>query len=566
MDKIGIGAYIASLRKLRGKTQKDLAGALNYTPQAISKIERGEGFLPFDSFVDLCAYLDCSLDSFYERAENPAPFDPARDRIDFGKLGEQLTKARESLGCSQQQWAEKLGISPKSLRNYEKGLRIPPYFVFEGYCEHASVLPSVILRKEEAVAPTPKRRFNMGIIIGTSSLVVVGLALGISGCVGMSSHTSKESESSAVIEGSEPAHSIESDDNSGVISSIESDSPLSSEGTELTSEGNDSISSESSEESLSEADSSSAEIPKVYIEPRSDGDDTVALTLPSEYKTYGMGSFPQEAVTDPDLASVLSALEGGLTPGKTVEYQGERYLVDDCLASFKSSGGDVVPAGICYFRYSPIRWLHCADDQNGHLLISENVLFARPFADSPVYRLEQGVECEVWNNYEHSSIRDYLNHDFYGGVFSPEEKERILLTHVDNSLGTTIDNHNNNLSNDTDDYVYLPSCKEVNLGGSDKRFRKSAASDYFKAKGGRYETSVGDPGEGNGFYWLRSPYPESTQTAYERVCDDIGMIYATYDHDSVPMNASFIDDDDLSPENGPYGIRPVIRLGALPID
>ena len=43
------------------------------------------------------------------------------------------------------------------------------------------------------------------------------------------------------------------------------------------------------------------------------------------------------------------------------------------------------------------------------------------------------------------------------------------------------------------------------------------------------------------------------------------MIYGQYDHDSVPYNTTFINDEDWDSESGPYGIRPMITVGELPL-
>ncbi|MBQ4254944.1 MAG: hypothetical protein II721_02960, partial [Bacilli bacterium] len=326
------------------------------------------------------------------------------------------------------------------------------------------------------------------------------------------------------------------------------------------------------EESTSEEDSSSEEssessIEKVYIESRIDTSPSVEISLPDEYKTIFLGKFPQSVVTDENLIAALNAVPGSSTIGNTIEYEGERYLVDSSIAAIKSNAGDPSPIGLHYYRYDPIEWAHCANDDSGCVFVSKDVLLVKEFTDHPVYKLnETSEEVEVWNNYEHSSIRTYLNEDFYLNAFKEEERSKILLTNVDNSVETTIDSINKNLSNNTDDYVYLPSCNEMNLGGTNKIYRKARASDYFKAKGGRYNPNSEGAGANNGFYWLRSPYPKVEHVEYERVCSDIGMIYATYDYDSVPYNASFIDDEYNDPETRPYGIRPMIRLSAFPID
>ena len=603
MSNLPLGSYIAELRKLRGKTQKELADALHYTPQAISKIERGEGSFPLSTAVDFCRYFNCSLDSLYQRELPPAPFEYDKDRIDFSALGKALVAARVDAGCSQQEWASRIGSSPKSIRKYENNEQIPPYFVWERYCDEAKRLPRGLLNipvhPTYALKSTRKPRPALVAALAISAAIVAATAIGVPIGISMnrspsphhpiggasgseaSSSLSEPSASSvsSVVSSSEPPVSTSSEsmptsivsgeesseNESSIISSEEStESSSSEESTEsLSSEESSAI--DSSESSIESIESSESSMPKVYITGRTNTTETKVLTLPDDYVTYELGNYPQEAVTDAGLIAELSALEGSSTVGTTLEHGGKRYLVANCVANTKTTTGVALPAGKQFFHYSPIKWVHCADAEGLHFLVSESTLFVKSFTDYPVYREDGGLETEVWNNYEHSTIRSYLNDEFYNSVFSAEEKTKILLTHVDNSVGTTINPPNTNLSNDTDDYVYLPACNEMNLGGSDKRFRRSLASDYFRAQGGRYETDDSAAGAGNSFYWLRSPYSKQSDAAYERVCSPIGMIYATYDHDSVPYNATFINDEDWDSESGPYGIRPMITVASFPL-
>lgn len=66
------------------------------------------------------------------------------------------------------------------------------------------------------------------------------------------------------------------------------------------------------------------------------------------------------------------------------------------------------------------------------------------------------------NNYAKSTIRAWLNNEFYKGSFRSEElRKRILNTEVDNSLASTMDETNENVFKNTFDKVFLLSLKEV---------------------------------------------------------------------------------------------------------
>ena len=62
IDQKSVGARIELRRRNRGWTQAQLAKAMNVSPQAVSKWERGKTF-PDPLFLDeLAAALHCSID------------------------------------------------------------------------------------------------------------------------------------------------------------------------------------------------------------------------------------------------------------------------------------------------------------------------------------------------------------------------------------------------------------------------------------------------------------------------------------------------------------------------
>lgn len=66
------------------------------------------------------------------------------------------------------------------------------------------------------------------------------------------------------------------------------------------------------------------------------------------------------------------------------------------------------------------------------------------------------------NNYAKSTIRAWLNNEFYNNSFKSEKlRKRILKTEVDNSLASTMDETNENVCENTFDKVFLLSLKEV---------------------------------------------------------------------------------------------------------
>jgi hypothetical protein len=129
------------------------------------------------------------------------------------------------------------------------------------------------------------------------------------------------------------------------------------------------------------------------------------------------------------------------------------------------------------------RILEIQDDKA--LIISEDIIEHRPYhAD--------GVET-TW---EHSTIRQYLNGDFYNS-FSSADQNRIISTNIINSDNPTFDTAG---GNDTTDNIFLLSIDEAQTYFADDSARIVLDSD----------------GEAS-WWWLRSPGYFSYRAA--SVCD-----------------------------------------------
>lgn len=76
------------------------------------------------------------------------------------------------------------------------------------------------------------------------------------------------------------------------------------------------------------------------------------------------------------------------------------------------------------------------------------------------------IDCKCYNEYEYcectwetSSLRNWLNDDFYNTAFSNEEKNKILLTNVNNNDDIDFDASIKS-GNNTDDYIFCLSRQE----------------------------------------------------------------------------------------------------------
>ena len=121
------------------------------------------------------------------------------------------------------------------------------------------------------------------------------------------------------------------------------------------------------------------------------------------------------------------------------------------------------------------------------------------------------------NSYENSTIRQWLNDNFYNTAFSDLQKQIIMTTTVDNSVSSTGFVSNRYSCNNTSDKVFLLSYSEVinSEYGFSSTFtaqdavRQKKASDYAKAQGANVIS--GNP-DGCCNWWLRSPHTNTSES------------------------------------------------------
>lgn len=65
MNQMKIGQFIASCRKKKGMTQKELAEKLNVTDKSVSKWERGINLPDVSLYMPLCQELDISINELF---------------------------------------------------------------------------------------------------------------------------------------------------------------------------------------------------------------------------------------------------------------------------------------------------------------------------------------------------------------------------------------------------------------------------------------------------------------------------------------------------------------------
>ena len=158
---------------------------------------------------------------------------------------------------------------------------------------------------------------------------------------------------------------------------------------------------------------------------------------------------------------------------------------------------------VYWFKYEPIIWDVVGDaGANDKRIVARFVLDAQNWYTDTTAR-NDGINTIHPNNYEWSTIRTWLNNDFYDTVFDLYRKKNNTPNLTDNSASTTGHTNNSYACNNTTDKVYLLSVAEYKSYVSEK----GMSSDYAKLQG----VNVGSAGYSH--YWLRSPSNGGANTA-----------------------------------------------------
>ena len=144
-----------------------------------------------------------------------------------------------------------------------------------------------------------------------------------------------------------------------------------------------------------------------------------------------IGSYPQSLVRD---NAIIEALNNLPTGGDKVEYNGKYYSeVNPCEVY---AGGVMVADGVfasaidgyrCWFAWDSILWHEVSIDseQNVTYFVSDIVLDAMDYQSNVSGDYITGTEINA-NDYENSSIRAFLDGDFYFNAFTDDEKTAAL--------------------------------------------------------------------------------------------------------------------------------------------
>ena len=243
--------------------------------------------------------------------------------------------------------------------------------------------------------------------------------------------------------------------------------------------------------------------------------------------TVRFGSYPQSRVMDDATLDALEATgktwksygyyvgtgtedDGLMTPSDFMQYcdvtiNGTKYR-GVTFSHFRpySTGTEAPPAydstqnkngylpdTVYWFRWEPLQWRVLNPDKG--LLLCESAIDAQAYQNllwrsgSKYY---QGINSTVYaNDYATSSVRKWLNSDFFQAAFTPEQKCLIVGTTLDNRADGT--QHPVYDSAETTDRVFLLSSREAadaaygfnTVPDADDDARTTTCTDYAKCQG-----------------------------------------------------------------------------------
>ncbi|MBR4450401.1 MAG: serine/threonine protein kinase [Clostridia bacterium] len=304
--------------------------------------------------------------------------------------------------------------------------------------------------------------------------------------------------------------------------------------------------------------------------------ETVIRSDLSAVSIISFGSYPQSKVTDSSLINALDSIKkewisydyyidgsaSDFMKYQDIIYKGEKYRAvtfskyrpymttaqSNTEFSMQDDNG-YVPGEVYYFKYKPLRWRVL--DSSKRLLICENLIDAQAF-NNIVYL--SGKEyysnyslSSYANSYIESSIRKWLNKDFYNTAFSSSEKNSIATASLDNNAYSS--QYAIYSGESTRDNVFLLSyndMKNTSYGftSSDSKTasRMASGTDYAECQGlyapNEYHTKSGNDTSN---WILRTAGKKSDYLCYVRLAGSI------YDYNFTINYTN-------------YGIRPAITL------
>lgn len=307
------------------------------------------------------------------------------------------------------------------------------------------------------------------------------------------------------------------------------------------------------------------------------------LDLSSGYVYFG--SYPQSEVRDYTTISALNSLapdwsswtsygyysgtgsfgtmeQGNWMRYADVTYNGEKYRgvkftqyrPDYTYSSSSTRNSNQYDNGyyidtVYWFKFESLEW-RVLDPSTG-LIMCEIIIDSQPYSNTRYcsvidseYTYFNDSYTHYASDYETSSIRAWLNNDFYNIAFTSAEQSTIATTTLNNDGYCTLvgrAGHEDFDGNDTNDKIFLLSYNEAtnNRYGFNDTTRQTLSSDYAKCQGVKVKTSNSYLGE---YGWLLRSSSDASG----------GCCWVNYSG-KVCSSSNMVD-------NSSKGVRPALKL------
>lgn len=156
MDQIELGKFIQSKRKRFHLTQEELGIKIGYSAQAISKFEEGCASISCFVLPILAETLNFKLDEIVIKRKDV--IETSLTHVTLPLLIKQLKLIRLYNKISQNLFSTTLGISTRTIRNYERGISIPPISFLLDLHKNFKILPSEIMYVNQELAEFEEKK------------------------------------------------------------------------------------------------------------------------------------------------------------------------------------------------------------------------------------------------------------------------------------------------------------------------------------------------------------------------------------------------------------------------
>lgn len=170
-------ALLARKRKALGKSQTEFAAALSYSVQAIAKYEKGQAEMNVSVLLKTARFLEVDPDSLLAGID--AKNNAIADTTEFNeeRFLRNWRNARLQKGLSQESLAKAIGMTTRSLKNYERGSSRPSFSSFASYLKAVGVNASSFFSQDfpsSALLPPAKKVFSRPLFLTLVFVIVFG--------------------------------------------------------------------------------------------------------------------------------------------------------------------------------------------------------------------------------------------------------------------------------------------------------------------------------------------------------------------------------------------------------